>query len=170
MIKNFNWVDDVVILVITLSVLVSFARGFVRESISLLVWVSAFFISFTLSPTFATFLGFIKTPSLRLITAFAVLFLAVLFAGSLVTFLLRTFIDQVGLSEVDRILGGVFGMARGVLLISVLVLLSTFTVVAKDPWWTNSQLLPYFYDSANWLRHFLPDQAEHLSKAVLRTD
>lgn len=168
-IKSFNWIDYTVIAVIALSVLVSFARGFVREAISLVVWVSAFIVSFTLSPTLALFFNFIKTPSLRLLCAFVVLFVAVLITGAIITFLLRTFIDQIGLSEVDRFLGGLFGMVRGVLLISVVVLLSTFTIVTQDAWWTQSQLLPYFYGSANWLRNFLPDQAKHLSTAVLKT-
>ncbi len=169
MIQNLNWVDYTVIAVIVLSVLVSFARGFVREAISLVVWISAFILSFTLSPTLALYLSFIKTPSLRLICAFAILFIAVLIVGGIVTFLLRQAIDQIGLSEVDRFLGGLFGMVRGVLLVSVLVLLSTFTIVTRDVWWTESQLLPYFYGTANWLRDFLPDQAKHLSTAVLQT-
>lgn len=167
--QNFNWVDYTVIAVITLSVLVSFARGFVREAISLVVWISAFIISFSLSSTLALFFNFIKTPSLRLLCAFAVLFIAVLITGAIITFLLRTFIDQMGLSEVDRFLGGVFGMVRGVLLISLLVLLSTFTIVTHDAWWARSQLLPYFYGSANWLRNFLPDETKHLSAALLKT-
>lgn len=169
-IESFNWLDYTVIGVILLSMLVSFARGFVREAISLVVWISAFIISFTLSPTLALFFNFIKTPSLRLLCAFAVLFAAVLIVGAIITFLLRAFINQIGLSEVDRFLGGVFGMVRGILLISVVVLLSTFTIVTHDAWWTQSQLLPYFYGSANWLRSFLPDQAKHLSTAILKTE
>jgi uncharacterized membrane protein required for colicin V production len=60
-------------------------------------------------------------------------------------------------------------MLRGVLLISILVLLSTFTIVTKDAWWSESQLLPYFYGAANMLRNFLPEQAKQLSRSILKT-
>ena len=166
---NFNWVDYAIIGIIALSVLVSFARGFVRETVSLLVWVVAFVLSFSFPPKLAPLFSFVKTPSLRLITCFITIFIAVLIIGGILTFFLRTFIYQIGLSEVDRFLGGLFGMVRGVLLISILVLLSTFTRINQDPWWVRSQLLPYFYNSANFLRDFLPDQAKHLSKTVLQT-
>lgn len=166
---GFNWLDYTLVAVIVLSVLVSFVRGFVREAISVIVWVSACIISFTLSPALAVYLTIIKTPSLRMIVATVLLFIAVLIMGGLITFLFRQFIHQIGLSEVDRVLGGIFGMVRGVLLVSIFVLLSSFTLVTHDMWWSESVLLPYFYGTANWLREFLPDQAKQLSKTVLQT-
>lgn len=166
---NFNWVDYAIIGIIALSVLVSFARGFVRETLSLLVWAVAFVLSFSFSSKLLPLFNFIKTPSLRLAASFVAIFIAVLIMGGILGFFLRTFIYQIGLSEVDRFLGGLFGMLRGVLLVSILVLLSTFTKVTQDVWWVQSQLLPYFYGSANFLRDFLPDQTKHLSKTVLHT-
>lgn len=167
--QQLNWVDYAVIGVIVLSAVVSFARGLVREAISLVVWVAAFVVSFTLSPTLAVYLRFVHTSSLRLLCAFVLLFISILIAGTLLTFLFSQLIDQIGLSEVDRFLGGLFGMARGILLISILVLLATFTIVTKDAWWCESQLLPYFYGTANWLRDFLPAQAKQLSSTALQT-
>ena len=144
MLAHFNWTDYAIIAVIVLSVVVSFVRGFIRESVSLVVWISAVLISFRLAKTLSVALIFIKTPSLRLLIAFFILFVAVLIAGAVITFLLRSIIQKMGLSEMDRLLGGLFGMLRGVLLISILVLLASFTLLTRDVWWTHSKLLPYF--------------------------
>ena len=68
-----------------------------------------------------------------------------------------------GLSATDRALGMVFGIARGIVIVAVMVMLAGLTTLPEDPWWRESLLLTHFQDVAIWLRGFLPpDIAEDI--------
>jgi membrane protein required for colicin V production len=159
-----NWTDFTIIGIVAVSTLISLVRGFVREAISLLTWVVAFWIAFKFTSIVATFFGnYIKTPSFRLILAFALIFIIVLILGGLVNFLISELINHTGLSGTDRVLGMVFGITRGVLLISVLILLGEMTAFHNDPWWQNSTLIPHFHSIVNWLHGLLPEKLTNFS-------
>lgn len=152
-----NWVDLVIIGVILVSALVSLARGFVREALSLAAWVAAFWVAIRYAATWeGVFAEQVATPSLRLGLAFFVLFLAVLIAGAILNFLVGQLVDRTGLSGTDRVLGMVFGAGRGIAVVALLVLFAGLTPLPKDAWWRESQLLPHFQVLALWLRDFLP--------------
>ena len=157
-----NWLDYVIIGVIALSVIISVFRGFVREALSLLVWALAVWIGWTFFRDLAAHLtSWIDLPSLRLAAAMAILIVGVLIIGGLVTYLLGEIVERTGLSGTDRMLGMVFGAARGLLLVAVLVLLAGLTPLPQDPWWGDSLLVGYFEEMAIWLRDLLPsDVAE----------
>ena len=86
----------------------------------------------------------IDAPSVRLLLGYAICFIAVLIAGAIVSFLMRKLIAGSGLSGSDRLLGMVFGLMRGLALVTLIVLLLGFTPLPRDPWWQQSQLLPTF--------------------------
>jgi membrane protein required for colicin V production len=157
-----NWLDYVIIGVIALSVIISVFRGFVREALSLLVWALAVWIGWTFFRDLAAHLTpWIDLPSLRLAAAMAILIVGVLIIGGLVTYLIGEIVERTGLSGTDRMLGMVFGAARGLLLVAVLVLLAGLTPLPQDPWWGDSLLVGYFEEMAIWLRDLLPsDVAE----------
>lgn len=151
------WLDYVLIGIILVSTLISLVRGFVREAFSLAIWVLAFWVSLTFFRELAVQLeGFIETPSVRLGVSFALLMLMSLAIGGLVNYLFIQLIERTGLSGSDRFIGMIFGAARGVLLICILVLLAGLTPFPSDPWWKASQLIPYFEELAVWLRSLLP--------------
>jgi membrane protein required for colicin V production len=76
---------------------------------------------------------------------------------------MRKLVEGSGLSGSDRMLGMVFGLARGLALVVLVVLLLGFTPFTRDPWWHQSQLLPGFERGAQWLAARLPQQvARHL--------
>ncbi|WJW74510.1 CvpA family protein [Thiohalobacter sp. IOR34] len=152
-----NWADYSIIAIIAISAVLSLMRGFVKESLSLLAWVAAFWVALGFSGQLAGVLtDWISVPSVRAIVAFGVLFVAVLLLGGLINFLIGQLVEKTGLSGTDRLLGTVFGVVRGVLIVAILVLLAGMTVVPQDPWWRDSQLLPHFEALALWLRDFLP--------------
>ncbi|RCX32171.1 CvpA family protein [Thioalbus denitrificans] len=152
-----NWVDFVILGILLVSTLISLVRGFAREALSLLVWAAAFWVAITYSESLeALFVDHINTPSVRLALAFFALFLATLVAGGLVNFLIGQLVDKTGLSGTDRVLGMVFGAARGVAVVALLVLLAGLTPLPQDPWWQDSMLLPHFQMLAIWIREFLP--------------
>lgn len=151
------WIDYGIIGLVALSAVVGLLRGFIREAFSLLTWIVAVWVGLTFSHDFAPLLEkHVQIPSVRLAAAFAILFVATLLVGGLVSYLLTQLVQMTGFTGTDRLLGLLFGVARGTLLVSVLVLLAGVTPLPKDPWWTESVLIPPFQKLALWLREQLP--------------
>lgn len=149
----FNWADYVIIGIVILSAIISLVRGFVKEALSLIVWVLAFWIALNFCTELARLLeSHIETPSLRLGVGFLLLFLVVLIIGSFVNYLLGQLVKKTGLTGTDRMLGVLFGVARGIILVALLILLAGLTSIPQDPWWQNSALLPKFQGITNWLQ------------------
>lgn len=165
-ITNLNWADYSIIGILVLSALISLMRGFVREAISLATWIVAAWVAICFAPLLADYLAkYIATPSARTVIAFAGLFIVVLIIGGLINFLFSQLVEKTGLSGTDRILGFMFGVARGILLVGVLILLGNISGLNQDPWWSSSQLIPYFQGLAQWLQSFVPTQIHNLSQA-----
>ncbi|MCP4044049.1 MAG: CvpA family protein [Gammaproteobacteria bacterium] len=151
------WVDYAILVIIVLSALISVLRGFVRESLSLAGWVLAFWVALTFTRDLALHLeAYISVPSVRLVVAFLVLFFSALLLTMLVNFLAGQLVDKTGLTGTDRMLGVVFGTARGCVIVAILVLLAGFTSVPRDPWWQESTFIHQFQELAVWIRGFLP--------------
>lgn len=152
------WVDWFILGVITLSALLSLWRGFVKEALSLVTWVAAPTVAVLFYEPLAAswLLDWISAPSARKGLAFGVLLVAVLLLGGVVNYLVGQLVDKTGLTATDRAFGVVFGVARGVLIVGILVLMAGLTGVPQDPWWRESMLLNHFVDLAVWLRSFLP--------------
>lgn len=154
---ELTWADYLIIALMGLSALVGLVRGLVREVFSLAAWALAVWLGLRFSPELAVPLEtLIPLPSLRLGAAFVAIFLAGLAAGGLMGFLLGRLVTGTGLGGTDRLAGLVFGLARGVLLVSALVLLAGFTPLPRDPWWRASQLIPPFQSMALWIKTLLP--------------
>ncbi|ROR32721.1 CvpA family protein [Inmirania thermothiophila] len=151
------WIDYVIVAVVAVSALVSLWRGFVREVLSLAAWGLALWVGLAFSDEVAGLLsGVVALPSARAALAFLGLFLATLILGGWVNFLIGRLVDRTGLSGTDRLLGALFGAARGVVLVAALVLLAGLTPLPQDPWWRDSALIGPFQDLALWLRQYLP--------------
>ncbi len=115
-----NWLDWVIIVVLAVSTLLSVWRGFAREAISLAAWVAAFVVANLFVDQMATLLAtWISNITGRYVAAYAILFVGTLMLGSLLGMLARQLVKVTGLSVLDRLLGTVFGFARGVILILV---------------------------------------------------
>ena len=140
------WVDWLIIGIIGFSVLISVVRGFIKEALSLAIWIVAIIVASLFYVTTAPLLeGLIDTPSLRAAVAWLILFLIVLIMGAIINFLLGQLIEATGLSGTDRLLGAVFGTLRGVILIMVVVIfLPEILPVEQDNWWLESKLIPWF--------------------------
>lgn len=149
--------DIVILVIIGISALLSLIRGFIKEALSLVTWIAAFWVSLAFTDRAADLLAnWVSLPSARAALAFAGLFVTVLLLGGLVNYLIGQLVRKTGLSGTDRMLGMVFGVVRGAMVVAVLVLLAGLTAVPQDPWWQDSTLLPHFERIALWLRDFLP--------------
>ena len=154
------WVDYIILGIIGLSALMSILRGFIREVLSLVAWGLAFWVSLTFMHSLAGhFSGVISVPSVRLGSAFLALFVATLLTMGMVNFLIGRIVAVTGLSGTDRMLGVLFGIARGVLIVAMLVFFAGLTPLPQDPWWKESLLIRRFEPVALWLRGLLPEDA-----------
>lgn len=153
-----NWADYCIIVALGLSVLMGLWRGFVGEVLALLGWVLAFWVAWSFGDKLAAKLTAVEVPSLRLLLGYAICFIGVLIAGGIVGFLMRKLVAGSGLSGSDRMLGMVFGLVRGLAVVTLAVLLLGFTPLPRDPWWHRSQLLPGFQNYAQWLSTRLPPE------------
>ena len=149
-----NAADAGILAIVLLSVVIGIARGFMVEALSLCAWVAAVVAATAFGPALAgVFEGRIELPSARIALGYGLVFVATLLVGALATWVVRRLVEESGLSGTDRMLGLVFGLVRGVLIVVVLVLLSGLTPFPRDPWWRESRALPSFEALA---RDFLP--------------
>lgn len=151
-----NWADLVILAALSLSVLMGLWRGFVGEVLALAIWGVAIWVAWTLGPRVAASLTAVSLPSARIVLGYVLCFVAVLIAGAIVGFLMRKLVAGSGLSGTDRLLGAVFGLARGLALVTLVVLLLGFTPFPRDPWWHESRLLPSFQQGAQWAAARMP--------------
>lgn len=152
--------DIAILAVLGVSVLFGLWRGFVAEVLSLACWIAAFWVAWMFGDAVAAWYGqWLQHPAARIIAGYLTCFLGVLIVGALVGWILRKLIQGSGLSGMDRLLGMLFGFARGVLLVIAVVLVLEFTPAPGAAWWRHSQLLPGFAQGAGWVSAQLPPQA-----------
>lgn len=161
---GIHWADLVILAIIGISALISLLRGFLREVLSLLAWVLAFWVALSFTPLVAPWLAaYVEVPSVRLILAFAALFVVTLLSVSLIGHIIVKLVGKTGLTGTDRTLGLLFGMVRGGLVVLLLVLLAGLTQIPQDPWWRQASLLAHFQRGALWVKGYLPENiAEYI--------
>lgn len=135
--------DYAVLTIVGASVVLSVVRGFVREVLALAAWVVAFFAAGMLSGFVAGWLATsIADESVRVLVAFVAVFLATLLSMSLIALAVSGVMKKAGLGLEDRLLGSFFGLARGMLIVMVLVLLGGLTSAPRQPMWAEAMLSP----------------------------
>ena len=149
--------DIAVLAILALSALLAFVRGVVRELLAIASWIAGVVVALAFGDQLAAMLpGMDTSPAARHVAAFALLFVGVLVVGAIVAFLLSKLVHAAGLGFVDRFLGAVFGAARGVLVVLILVLVAGLTALPRQEWWQNATLGPPVVAAALSLRQWLP--------------
>jgi membrane protein required for colicin V production len=147
--------DYLIVAVLIVSVLVGFARGFIREAIALAAWVVGVWVAWRFPQLLYPFLGgaLAESPArewaARTIIVVTVLLLGA-FVGTVVSWTVRS---AVVLASIDRFVGVIFGAVRGVLIVGVLVLAGQALRLDGESWWRRSKLLPYAGLVADSLEH-----------------
>jgi membrane protein required for colicin V production len=147
-------VDWVIIVVLAVSTLLSLWRGFVREALSLAGWVAAFLVANLFVDQMASLLaGTIDNITGRYVAAYAILFVATLIMATFATYVAGQLVKATGLSVLDRVLGTVFGFARGIIIILVCVFVLRQLVPPPDLLWLDqSALMPHVDMLGQWAR------------------
>jgi membrane protein required for colicin V production len=157
MLDAFTWVDWVVVAIVGLSTLLSLLRGFTREALSLLGWIAAFVLAYIFAGELASRMtGLISNITARYIAAWLLLLVGVLLLTGLVSMLMAQMVKATGLGTLDRLLGTIFGFARGVIIVLVLVFLVRELLPPRDQVWLyQAQLMPQIDALLNWAMQLL---------------
>lgn len=133
--------DYVVLGILGFSILVGLMRGAISEFFSVLGWVFSFYLAKTYSGQVIKYLpAQIPEESIKVIAAFLIIFLTVLLVCSLISIVLTKLFQAIGLGGLNRLLGGLLGLLKGVLVTCILMMLAAMTDVPKDARWTNAML------------------------------
>jgi len=150
--------DYFVIAIIGISMLVGLMRGAIKEVFSLASWILAFIIAKVYSAELSRWLeNLVSNSSLRLLTAFIVLFVASLLVLGLISLMLTTLIKKIGLGSVDRALGTMIGFVRGVVIMLVLFILGGMTALPQQNDWRHALTRGWFETLAGSVKPWLPD-------------
>jgi membrane protein required for colicin V production len=152
-------IDWIVLAVLTLSLLLGLWRGIAREVLSLIGWVAAFWLAQMHAPRMAQWLPMSgSSEMLRYAAGFVVTFLAVLIVSALAGWLMRQFLSAVGLGWLDRLLGGVFGLLRGGVVLLAGTVVVNMTPLAPSPMWTQSHAGPVLTQGLHAIKPLLPSE------------
>jgi membrane protein required for colicin V production len=149
--------DYLILFVLLCSVIISTMRGLIKEVLSLVSWVVSFVVANAYGATVANWMpDFVPGQMLRLIAAFLVLFIGVRLLMSLLMRAVDALIKASGLSLADRGLGGLFGLARGCVIVMAAVLLCGMTSIPQQAFWKDALLSPLAETAAQTIMPFLP--------------
>tara|TARA_B110000967_G_scaffold198178_1_gene230856 strand:- start:1044 stop:1535 length:492 start_codon:yes stop_codon:yes gene_type:complete len=153
----FNQVDIVILIITVLSSVFGLWRGLIKEVLSLLTWIAALLVSRVYSEPLAGLMtGVIENDGIRYVSAFAILFVIVMMFGTFLNFLMSKLLNVTGLKLADRLLGAGFGVARGVIIVLVIMFIASM-FVSETELWQQSQLVPYGIDLIEKSQVFIGD-------------
>ena len=149
--------DLAVLVIVGLSTLFAFIRGVIREVIALISWVVGIVAALVFTPPVGDWLpASFGSPALRYVIAFGVILLGALLIGSFIAWPLAKAVRAAGLGFVDRFLGSIFGLARGLLLVVGFVLCAGLTNLPRAEWWQESLLVGPLVAAALMVAAHLP--------------
>ncbi|QDQ25334.1 CvpA family protein [Chitinimonas arctica] len=156
--------DYLVLIVLGLSVLLAVLRGGVSEILSLAAWVLGFWLAQRYAPQLGAMLPpDVPTTELRLIAGFVGILLGVWFVSAIIRITVAQFVKATGLAPLDRMIGALFGLVRGVLIVLALVIVAGMTSLPRQPIWQDAMFSPPFEAMAVTLKPWLPAQlASHI--------
>lgn len=163
MLSSFNWVDYTILGIFLVSMLLGLARGFVKEIISLIALIAAFTLATMFASPLANMLSHSATNAtdsastvgaagyVAIAVAYTLIFLGTLLIGAIINFIFNVAIKRGALSFGNRLMGAVFGLARGFIFNIVLIFLVQFTAMGNEGAWHDSQLVNKLQPAVNWM-------------------
>ncbi len=152
--------DYAVLTVIAASVLLGLWRGVVSEILALAAWIVAFLVARAEASEVAGWLvGRIADPGMRLAAAYVLVFVGVLIVFAIARMLISLLLKAAGLGVLDRLLGGSFGVLRGLVVVLAAVLVAGMTPLPRADWWRDAMLAPPLETAVIATKPWLPAEA-----------
>src|SRR6201996_9295548 len=157
---SFHWIDLLVIGLVIASAVYATYRGFVAETLSIFAWAAAALATLYFAPSAVQLLNGMFSPVMATLAAYIGVFLLVLIPLSFLSFRFAQGVQSSALGTLDRSMGAVFGIIRGLILIAMAYLLFTLIVpVKKQPdWIADAWTLPLVQDTGDVLLSLVPDK------------
>lgn len=166
-----NGADHLFAVILLISLALGCLRGFIRESISLLSWLAGLWLAWHFAYLLNPWLGgALAEPGIREWAGRVIILFLVLLVGAAAGAITAYFAHRAaGLAVTDRLLGGLFGLMRGVVVIGLLVIGARAVNLDLEPWWESTKSMPVAEAIANWLERYAePAAAELLERAAER--
>jgi membrane protein required for colicin V production len=159
-----NGADHVFAIILLLSGGLGYFRGFIRESIALVTWLVALWVAWHFAYLVYPWLGgALAQPGIREWTGRAIVLFLILLFGAGVGSVVSYFVQRAaGLAVPDRLLGTLFGLMRGVVIIGLLVIAGRAVNLDLEPWWNRTRSMPVATAIANWLERYAEPAAIEL--------
>lgn len=165
--------DFVILGIVIFSAVVGLIRGLLKEALSLATWIVAVWASLNFAHELAPFFAErIESPVMRLLVGGVIIFVVVLVVGGVLNYLISVAVRSTGLTGTDRVLGVIFGAARGGVIVALLLaFLAGILPLREESWWSESKLIPYHEDIVAWVRNLLPEElAQYLETEPAETE
>jgi membrane protein required for colicin V production len=152
-----NALDYAALIIVVMSVLLSMFRGLVFEVLSLASWIGAALLANRLSVQVAQWVPF-DLAGARVLVAYGAVFIFSMLVLGMVAVLASRAVRALGLAYADRSLGALFGLARGLVILLIIVLLVGFTRFPRTPLWRASLLAPPLESAIMLAKPWLPER------------
>jgi len=156
-------IDIIIAVALGLSIVVGIVRGFVKEAISIAALLIAIWASLYFGPAVGNVSSsWLSSEELQMWFGRILVFAIILSVGGLLGWGISKLVRMSVLSGMDRLLGSMFGSARGVLLLAVFIIGGQFAGFDNDDWWLQSRLIPHVEVVADWIKVMAPKGLELL--------
>lgn len=150
-------IDIIIAVALTISIIVGFMRGFVKEFISIATLVVAIWAALYFGPVVGNVSdSWLSSEELQMWFGRMLVFGVVLAVGGLLGWGISKLVRLSVLSGLDRMMGSLFGIVRGILLTALFVIGGQFAGFDNDDWWLQSRLLEHFVVVADWIKEMAP--------------
>ena len=149
--------DILIAVALLVSIGVGIWRGFVKEAISIAALLFAIWAALYFGPPVGDVSqSWLSSEELQMWFGRILVFAVILSLGGLLSWGVSKLVRLSVLSGIDRLLGGLFGVLRGIILISLLIIGGQFAGFDNDDWWENSKLIPHLQVVADWIKVMAP--------------
>jgi membrane protein required for colicin V production len=156
-------VDYIILAILVISAVMGLVRGLLREAVAVITWFLAIVLAWYFADSLSAHLGGVLAGSpLRIWAARVIIFVGVLLLGGAVGVVLGHYVRVSMFAGMDKFLGFVFGIVRGVVIVGAFTIAVQALSMDQDPKWKNSRLLPYAIGVADALRGIVGDKLERL--------
>ncbi len=151
-------IDIIIAAAVLISIVVGFIRGFIKEAMSIASLLIAIWAALYFGPAVGDVSeSWLSSEELQMWFGRILVFAIILSLGGLLGWGISKLVRLSVLSGIDRLLGCVFGVLRGVLLLAIFIIGGQFAGFDNDDRWLQSRLIPHFEVVADWIKVMAPE-------------